>query len=671
MKPVRRIAQLREQLLAHDYRYYVLDDPQVPDAEYDRLMRELRELEAADPGLVTPDSPTQRVGGTRSTAFAPVRHRVPMLSLDNAFSPEDVAAFDRRVRERLGIEGDVQYAAEPKLDGLAVSLTFDDGRFGAGRHARRRRNRRGHHRKSAHAALGAAGAARQRAETSGGAGRGVHDVRRVHAPERAAEAEGRKLYANPRNAAAGGLRQLDPRITAARGLDIFFYSIAGVEGLEAPRQHHAVLAALRGWGLRTCAESQTVAGVAGCLEYYAQLGARRAKLPYQIDGVVYKVDDVAAQEKLGFASRAPRWAVAHKFAAQEELTTVRDVEFQVGRTGALTPVARLDPVLVGGAQVSNATLHNMDEIERKDVRVGDTVIVRRAGDVIPEVVSVVLERRPAGARKVKLPPACPVCGSDVERVAGEAVARCTGGFRCRAQRQEALRHFAGRRALDIEGLGDKIVEQLVQQELVKTPADLYALTLEQLAGLERMGEKSAANLLAAIHKSRDTTLPRFLFALGIPDVGEATAAGLARFFGKLAGVQDASVAEIQEVPDIGPIVAAHVATYFADSANRALVKGLVDAGVRWPDIEVQPREKLALAGLTFVITGTLESLKREEAKEQLEALGAKVAGSVSARTTYLVAGADAGSKLTKAQQLEVPVLDEAALATILATGKAP
>jgi len=666
--PAARAAELREQLKRHDYRYYVLDDPQVPDAEYDRLMGELRALEAAHPELVTPDSPTQRVSGTPSAAFGEVVHRVPMLSLDNAFSDEDVAAFDRRLHERLGVEGELDYVAEPKLDGLAITLIYAQGRL-------------------EQAATRGDGVTGEDVTANVRTVRSVPHTLRPPAPplievrgevfmplkgfERMnarARERGEKVFVNPRNAAAGSLRQLDPRVSAARPLDAFFYGLGALEGAALPASQRQLLAWLGALGLPVSPEARAVRGVAGCLSYYREMGARRGALPYQIDGVVYKLESRADQERVGFLSRAPRWAVAHKFPAEEALTVVRDIEFNVGRTGALTPIARLEPVFVGGVTVSNVTLHNIDEVHRKDVRVGDTVVVRRAGDVIPELVNVVLEKRPEPlAPQVVLPERCPVCNSQVLRVEGEAVARCTGGFTCRAQRQEALRHFASRRALDIEGLGDKVVEQLVERELVRSPADLYELTVAQLAGLERMGEKSAANLVAAIGKSKQTTLPRLLYALGIREVGEATALALARHFGTLEALMDAGAEQIQQVEDVGPIVAAHVATFFSSDDHINVIKALRNKGVTWPEV-VQARAgaSATLAGRTVVLTGTLRSMTREEAEEALTARGAKVTGSVSKKTSFVVAGAEAGSKLARARELGVRVLDEEQLRALLA-----
>ncbi len=665
----RRAAELRAMIEHHNYRYHVLDDPEISDAEFDSLLRELQRIEAEHPELVMPDSPTQRVGGTPATAFPTLRHRVPMLSLDNAFSDDEVIAFDRRVRERLGREGQIEYASEPKLDGLAVSVVYEGGRL---RHA----------------------ATRGDGVTGEDVTANVRTIRSVplrlrpgaptllevrgevymplagflalnaHAAER-----GEKTFVNPRNAAAGSLRQLDPRVTAARPLDVFFYAVGAVEGGAVPDRQSELAGALHEWGLRTCPEAALVVGVRGCLDYFHRMSARRDQLPYQIDGVVYKVDRRADRDALGFVSRAPRWAVAHKFPAEEAQTRVLDVEFQVGRTGAVTPVARLAPVFVGGVTVSNATLHNMDELERKGVRIGDTVIVRRAGDVIPEVVRVLVEQRPHDARRVRLPPRCPVCGSPVKREEGEAIARCTGGYACAAQRCERILHFASRRAMDIEGLGDKLVDQLVTAGLVDDPADLYELTVDQRAALDRMGQRSAEKLLAAIERSRETSQPRFLYALGIRDVGEATALALAQHFGTLETLMHADAAAIEQVPDVGPIVAARVTAFFADPRNRRMIERLRKAGVHWRNFAATPAGAVQpLAGKTFVLTGTLASLTRDQASERLRALGARVAGSVSRNTDYVVAGAEAGSKLQKARELGVTVLDEQALLALLEKG---
>ena len=653
-----RIAELREQVRRHDYRYYVLDDPEISDARYDALLRELRELEAAHPELVTPDSPTQRVGGEASGTFGEVVHAVPMLSLENAFSEQDVLDFDRRVRDRLDTEA-VDYSAEPKLDGVAISLRYEAGRLTQA--ATRGDGTRGEDvtanvRTIRSVPLTLRGDVPRLLEVRGE----VFMSRRAFEQlNRRAADNGEKTFVNPRNAAAGSLRQLDPKVTEHRALDVFFYGVGATEGWTMPRRHSELLAAMRELGLRTCPEIMVVAGVAGCIEYYEAIGRRRNALGYEIDGVVYKVDRLDWQRDLGFVSRAPRWAVAHKFPAQEETTVVRDVEFQVGRTGALTPVARLEPVFVGGVTVSNVTLHNMDELARKDVRIGDTVVVRRAGDVIPEVVRVIPDLRPADARSVELPARCPVCGSHVTRAEGEAVARCSGGLVCRAQRREALRHFASRRAMDIEGLGDKLVEQLVDAGRVETPADLYSLTADELAGLERMGAKSAANLVEALERSKRTTLARFLFALGIRDVGESTALALANHFGGLDAIAGASADEIQQVRDVGPVVAAHVRDFFAEKRNRAVLAALQERGVSWP--EGTPVRSVAsgpLSGETLVITGTLASMTRDQARDAARAAGATVTDSVSRKTTLLVAGTEAGSKLRKAQELGVTVIDE-------------
>jgi DNA ligase (NAD+) len=664
-KAAARAATLKETLDRYNYRYHALDDPEVPDGEYDRLMLELRALEGEHPELLTADSPTQRVGAAPVAAFGAVKHRLPMLSLDNAFSEEDVRDFDRRVRERLNREGSIVYSAEPKLDGLAVSARYENGVY-------------------------VQGATRGDGETGEDITQNLRTIPalplklRTDRPPRVLEVRGEafmplagfarfnkeaatrgeKSFVNPRNAAAGSLRQLDPKMTAARPLDLFIYALGIVEGGKLPAHHSQTLQALRQWGFKINPQSRVVEGAEGCLNYYRDMGVQRSKLPYQIDGVVYKVDDLELQRQLGFVSRAPRWAVAHKFPAEEALTTVRDVEFQVGRTGALTPVARLEPVFVGGVTVSNATLHNMDELTRKDVRVGDTVVIRRAGDVIPEVARVLPERRVAGAELVKLPSRCPVCGSPVVREADQAVARCTGGRTCAAQRKEEIKHFASRRALDIQGLGDKLVEQLVEGNWVRTPADLFALQPEQLSGLDRMGDKSAQKLHAAIGAAKHTSLARFLYALGIRDVGEATALALAQHFRDVAALRIAAADVIQRVPDVGPVVAEQVAKYFRDPENAAIVDRLLAAGITWPPppaLDVQTE----LSGKTFVLTGTLETMTREAAEEAIVQQGGKVSGSVSKKTNFVVAGAEAGSKLAKAQKLGIAVLDEAAFLKIL------
>jgi DNA ligase (NAD+) len=660
-----RAAWLRREIERHNYLYFVLDAPELPDAEYDRLLAELREIEARHPELVTADSPTQRVGAGPADEFAEVLHRVPMLSLDNAFAVDDVLGFDRRVRERLGQEGPVAYSAEPKLDGLAVSVTWEHGVLV--RAATRGDGTRGEDvtanlRTVRSVPLRLQGRAPALLEARGEVFMPRAGFAKMNAD---AAARGERTFVNPRNAAAGSLRQLDPRVTAARPLDMFFYAAGAIEGEALPEHHSDVLGMLRGWGLRTCPEARIVHGAEGCLEYFESMAQRRSALPYDIDGVVYKVDRLEHQGRLGFVSRAPRWAVAHKFPAEEALTTLRDVEFQVGRTGAITPVARLAPVFVGGVTVSNATLHNMDEIERKGVRIGDTVVVRRAGDVIPEVARVLVERRPAVSQPIELPGNCPVCGSAVAREPEGAIARCTGGYACLAQRKERLRHFASRRALDIEGLGEKLVEHLVDAGWVSDPADLFALDVARLAELERMGAKSAENVVAAIDRSKATTLPRFLFALGIRDVGESTALALARHFGSLEALMAASEERVREVPDVGPVVAGRVREFFEQPANRDVVRRLRDAGVHWADLPRAEAAPRPLEGMTFVITGTLQAMTREEAEDRLRGLGARVSGSVSRKTRYLVAGSDAGSKLRKAEELGVPVLGEEALLRIL------
>ncbi|MBL8200559.1 MAG: NAD-dependent DNA ligase LigA [Chromatiales bacterium] len=661
-----KAARLRTELAEHNYRYHVLDDPTIPDAVYDQLYQELLELETRHPELVVPESPTQRVGAVPVSGFAEVRHGIPMLSLDNAFSTVDIENFDRRVRERLETDGAIEYSAEPKLDGAAINLWFENGEL-------------------------------TRAATRGDGTVGedvTHNVRTIRSvplrlrgklvPERievrgeifmtregfrrlneSARQAGEKLFANPRNAAAGSLRQLDPRLTASRPLALFAYGVGTVTGGAMPERHSGILSQLREWGLPVAPEAELVTGVSGCLAYYDKMLKKRQELPYDVDGVVYKVDQLAQQARLGTVARAPRWAVAHKFPAEEQLTTVEAVEFQVGRTGVLTPVARLVPVFVGGVTVSNATLHNLDEMHRKDVRAGDTVIVRRAGDVIPEVVAVVLDRRPRVTHPVAAPRKCPVCGSAVVRVEGESALRCTGGLVCPAQRKESLRHFASRRALNIDGLGSQLIEQLVDAGLVQTPGDLFRLTATQLEELERMGERSAAKLLGAIEKSKSTTLDRFLYALGIPEVGEATSKGLARHFVKLDALMGATEAELEEVEDVGPVMAAQITAFFREPHNGEVIRDLRRQGVHWDESAKPVAESLPLKGKIFVITGTLADMTRDEAKARIEALGGKVTGSVTAKTSYLVVGDSPGSKLAKAEKLGVEILDERALTSML------
>jgi DNA ligase (NAD+) len=737
-KPVparERVSELRQEIDHHNYRYYVLDDPEIPDSQYDRLLRELQALEAEHPELISADSPTQRVGAEPLDAFGEVLHRVPMLSLDNAFSEQEMTDFDRRVRDKLDTQEEIVYAAEPKLDGLAISLRYEQGHL-------------------------------VQAATRGDGNRGedvTHNVRTIpsvplrllgegwprilevrgevympkegfEALNRRAREAGEKEFANPRNAAAGSLRQLDPKVTAERPLAFYCYGFGEIEGGALAPTHSTGIEMLRAWGLRISLELKQVTGVAECLAYYRDLAQRRERLGYEIDGVVFKVDQLDLQQRLGFVSRAPRWAIAQKFPAQEEMTKLLAIDIQVGRTGALTPVARLEPVNVAGVTVTNATLHNLDEIRRKDIRVGDTVIIRRAGDVIPQVLQIVPTRRPEGTVEFSMPEHCPECGSEVIRDADEAVIRCSGGLFCPAQRKEAIKHFASRRAMDIEGLGDKLVEQLVDEGLVSDPSELFRLSPETLAGLERMGEKSAQNLIEALNRSKQTTLQRFLFALGILGIGEATAREVANSLGTLEAVmalrladlisisesqadklqlalQDIAPAQLEQehpyeviadcsglkwfsqvhwhlllerfgsidgilaadagelvnekrisIEGVGEILADQIVTFFKQSHNLKVIEQLKDAEVTW-ESAASPAEQ-SLVGLTFVLTGTL-SRPRQEIKEQLQALGAKVTGSVSKKTDYLIAGADAGSKLEKAKSLGVTVLDEERLESLI------
>lgn len=676
-----RAAVLRAEIERHNRAYYVLDQPSIPDAEYDRLFRELQRLEAEHPELPTADSPTQRVGGAPLSEFGKVVHRVPMLSLNNAFTEEEAAAFDRRSREGLGLasagsatdgaaDGEIDYAVEPKFDGLAVTLIYDAGLFVQG--ATRGDGFTGEDvtqnlRTVRNIPLHLAGQRiPARLEVRGEVLIMRRDFERLNAQQRAAAA---REFVNPRNAAAGSLRQLDPKITATRPLRFFAYGVAEITQ-PAPATHAALMDQLSAWGLPVAGERDVVRGLPGLLGYYRRIAAERPNLPYDIDGVVYKVNRLADQEKLGFVSRAPRFAIAHKFPAEEVTTQVLAIEVQVGRTGALTPVARLAPVFVGGVTLTNATLHNQDEIERKDVRIGDTVIVRRAGDVIPEVVAVVPELRGPNSKRYDLLAAighvCPVCGSQVEKPEDEIILRCTGGLYCPAQRKRSLSHFASRLALDIEGLGEKLVGQLVDAGLVRTPADLYRLELPVLAALPRMGEKSAGNLLAAIGRSRATTLSRFIYALGIRNVGETTAKDLARHFGKLKSLLAADQTQLMAVPEVGPVVAASIRNFFAEPHNVEVIAQLLDpgmGGLHWPESETAPAAGTApagkLAGRSFVLTGTLPTLTREAAKKLIEARGGRVAASVSKKTDFVVAGTDAGSKLEKAQQLGVTIIDEA------------
>ncbi len=660
-----RAEQLRREIERHNRLYYTHDSPEISDAAFDELLRELQELEAACPDLVSPDSPTQRVGAKPAEGFAEVPHRVPMLSLANAFSAEEVAGFDRRCREGLGAP-EVEYACEPKFDGLAVSLVYEGGRLVQG--ATRGDGTTGEDVTANLRTIRAiplrleGGLAPARLEVRGEVLMRKRDFELLNRLQREA---GEKTFVNPRNAAAGGLRQLDPKLTAARRLSFYAYGVGAHEGFELPATHGALMDALEQAGFPVSADRRTVRGAEGLLAYYGDIGARRGDLPYDIDGVVYKVNAIAQQEALGYVSRAPRWAVAHKFPAEEATTELLDIEVQVGRTGAITPVARLAPVFVGGTTVSNATLHNEDEVRRKEIWRRDTVVVRRAGDVIPEVARVAKAGPRERADWFEMPVACPQCGSAIARLEGEAIARCTGGLVCPAQRKAALLHFASRRAMDIEGLGDKLVDQLVDAGLVRAPADLYRLDLASLAGLERMAEKSAANVLAAIGRSRQTTLARFVYALGIRHVGEATAKDLARHFGSLEALAAADADALRQAPDVGPVVAESIARFFAEGHNREGIEQLRAAGVHWTDEAPTAAPSGAFAGKIVVLTGTLSTMTREQAKERIEAAGGRVSGSVSKKTSFVVAGEEAGAKLDKARELGIEVLDEAAFASRL------
>ena len=657
-----RIAELRRQLDEHSYRYHVLDDPIIPDAEYDRLYKELAALEKDHPRLVTPDSPTQRVGESPLSEFAEVTHEIPMLSLDNAFSDEEMGAFDKRVRDRLELD-EIHYTAEVKLDGLAISLLYERGKLV--RAATRGDGTTGEDVtsnirtiKSIPLALRSTGYP-DRLEVRGEVFMTKSGFEELNIRQ---EEQGEKLFANPRNAAAGSLRQLDPMITARRPLQFLAHGIGIVEGATLPASHFEVLQTLKTWGLPVSADTERVAGIEECIGFYRRIASRRSQLPHEIDGVVFKVDDLKQQAALGFVTRAPRWAIACKFPPEEAVTEVLDIEVQVGRTGALTPVARLKPVRVGGVTVTNATLHNADEVRRKDIRAGDTAVVRRAGDVIPEVVRVIPGKRPETTEPFSMPARCPVCGSPAERVEGEAAVRCTGGLHCRAQAIQSIIHFASRKALDIEGLGEKLVEQLFNTGLVRNIADLYHLEHDKVAALERMGDKSAENLLRAIETGKNTRFDKFLYALGIREVGETTARNLALHF-QLDELKSATQEDLCGVRDIGPVVAENIVRFFRDERNLSIINEVLTAGVRWEDAKEQ--QVTHLQGKTFVITGTLASLSRNEAKERLVSRGAKVSGSVSGRTDYLIAGENPGSKLDKARSLDIEILDEAALMQIL------
>ncbi len=664
---IKRLEALKSQLYYHGHRYYVLDDPEIPDAEYDRLFQELKTLEHENPELITTDSPTQRVGASPVDAFSSVKHEMPMLSLDNVFDETGLRAFDTRIKERLKTDEAIHYACEPKYDGIAVSLLYRDGVLERG--ATRGDGQTGED-------------ITQNVRTIGSIpmrliGEGYPNVLEVrgeiylpHKGFRAlnenAQNLGEKIFANPRNAAAGSLRQKDPSVTATRPLVMCAYSVGWHDGGELPDTHLDILAKLADWGFLVSAYRRSAEGIEDCIEYHRYLGGERDNLPFDIDGIVFKVNDLALQETLGFVSRAPRWAIAYKFPAQEEMTRLNDVKFQVGRTGAITPVAKVEPVVVGGVTVSNVTLHNSDEIDRLDLHLGDTVVVRRAGDVIPQVVSVVKSKRVNNAQPISFPSACPVCQSPIAKKEGEVAYRCSGGIVCGAQRKEAIKHFASRNAMDIEGLGDKIVEQLVDAGLIQSIADLYTLDRTVLVQLERMGEKSVDNLLTAIEKSKQTTLGRFLFALGIREVGQTTARNLALHFGSLDALRQADEETLQSINDIGPVAASFIVEFFAQAQNNNIVDALLAAGIVWDVITPVKPDEQPLSGQTYVLTGTLETMSRDEGKERLQALGAKVSGSVSAKTHCVVAGPGAGSKLTKAESLGVKVIDEAAFLTLLA-----
>ena len=660
------ISALRQQLEYHNHRYYVADSPEISDMEYDTLFRKLQTLEQQYPHLITPTSPTQRVGGTALSTFSQVTHSTPMLSLNNAFSEEEVVAFDKRVCDAV-IASEISYAVEPKFDGLAISLVYEDGQFVMG--ATRGDGYVGEevtaNLRTIHAIPMTLATATPpiRIEIRGEVLMLKTDFLALNQAQRE---HNLKEFANPRNAAAGSLRQLDPRITATRGLHFFAYGVGVCEGYVMPATHSATMRQLGEWLLPVARQVEVVTGVGGLLSYYQRIGVMREQLPFDIDGVVYKVDDLATQAKIGFVARAPRFAIAHKFPAQEATTQIVDIDVQVGRTGAITPVARLVPVVVGGVTVTNATLHNEDEIRRKDIMIGDSVNVRRAGDVIPEVVSVVLSRRPADAHEFVMPVTCPVCGSHIVRLPDEVIARCTGGLYCPAQRKQALWHFASRRAMDIDGLGEKLIEQLVDSNLVHHPADLYRLGLLSLVNLERMAEKSAQNLLAAVEKSKHTTLARFIYALGIRHVGEQTAKDLARYFGNLEALMAADEAMLLQVHDVGGVVANSILQFFSESHNRTVIDLLIATGVQWRDImSVSDVIHSPLIGKVFVVTGTLPNLSRDEAKARIETAGAKVAGSVSKKTDYVVVGAEPGSKFIKAQELGIKIIDEAELIKLI------
>jgi len=660
---INRVNELRELINQNNFHYYVQDEPVIPDAEYDRLMQELTAIENEYPELRTDSSPTQRVGAAPLDSFPEITHEVPMLSLGNAFDEDEMTAFDRRIREKLE-EDSVEYVAETKLDGLAISILYEDGQF-------IRAATRGDGTTGEDVTLNVRTIKSiplslfdekfpKRIEIRGEVFMTHDGFKKLNDAQRE---KGEKLFINPRNAAAGSLRQLDSRITSERHLSFFAYGMGIVEGGMLPESHAELLAMLNTWGVPVSPETKIMSELAACFEFYKSIASRRSSLGYDIDGVVFKVNRLEQQLIMGTVSRAPRWAIAYKFPPEEELSKVLDIEVQVGRTGALTPVARLEPVFVGGVTVTNATLHNEDEIKRKDVRVGDTVIVRRAGDVIPEVLKVVMDKRPANTQVFNMPEKCPICGSDVEIEEGEAVIRCSGGLYCSAQQIQAIIHFASRRAMNIDGLGNKLIGQLVEKELINNVADLYTLKLAQLVELERMAEKSASNIVDALNNSKETTLDRFLYALGIREVGDATARSLANQFGNLSAIQSASQETLEEVTDIGPIMAKHIVTFFSQTHNRKVINELLTVGIRWPDVDIKTEQPLQ--GKTFVITGTLESMKRDEAKQRILELGAKVSGSISRKTDCLIAGSEPGSKFKKAEELSIEILGEVEFLSLL------
>ncbi|MGX5202082.1 NAD-dependent DNA ligase LigA [Aliikangiella sp. IMCC44632] len=665
LSALQKINQLKDTIEEANYRYYVLDNPSLPDAEYDRLLRQLIELETQHPELITPDSPTQRVAGKLDAAFPSVTHLSPMLSLDNVFSEAEFSGFQQRIYNRIGEFSPIEFTCEPKLDGLAVSIVYRNGVLDVAA-------TRGDGKQGENVTLNIKTIASVPLKLRGDFPE-VLDVRgEVFMPKSAFEQlnqdateNNEKLFVNPRNAAAGSLRQLDPKITAKRKLAVYFYAIGSIEGGQLAETHYERLMQIKSWGLPVCPEIQCLPSATDCLAYYENILKQRSELSYDIDGVVYKVNSIDLQQELGFVAKAPRWAIAHKFPAQEELTLLKAVDFQVGRTGAITPVARLEPVFVGGVTVSNATLHNKDEIERLGVKIGDTVIVRRAGDVIPQVVSVILEKRPSNAQSIEFPMTCPVCNSKVEKEADQAVFRCSGGLICDAQKRESIKHFASRKAMDIDGLGDKLVDTLCDNKLLNSVADIYKLEKSALINLERMAEKSADNLLTAIEKSKQTSLARFIFALGIREVGEVTAFNLAQEFTCIENLANATQEDLESIKDIGKVVAQHIVMFFANSYNRQVVDELLDSGINWPSIVKVDQSQLPLNEQTWVLTGTLTQLKRNQAKQRLIALGAKVSGSVSKNTHTLVAGEAAGSKLSKATELGIKVLDEASFIKML------